>query len=129
MQIRQKSCKRVNLATACAIHYGLNTGMVVRYLKGKLVGESRDVDKILEKVSPYINEVDCKHIKWIINQGCWSNVNFEEDYNNKHMVLQKGDQQTFLQFPEVTAKAMNKEKKNSHVIAFRKWLVHFLPYC
>jgi hypothetical protein len=24
---------------------------------------------------------------------------------------------------------MNKEEKNSHVIAFWKWLVHFLPYC
>ena len=26
------SQERVNLSTACAIHYGLNTGMVVRYL-------------------------------------------------------------------------------------------------
>ena len=54
---------------------------------------------------------------------------FEEDYDNKHMVLWKGNQQTILQFPEVTVKAMNKEEKNSHVIAFRKWLVHFLPSC
>jgi hypothetical protein len=45
------------------------------------------------------------------------------------MVLQKGNQQTFLQFLEVTAKAMNKEEKNSHVLAFREWLAHFLPYC
>ena len=45
------------------------------------------------------------------------------------MVLWKGNQQTILQFPEVTVKAMNKEEKNSHVIAFRKWLVHFLPSC
>ncbi len=34
------SSKRVDLATACAIHYGLNVGMVIRYLKGKYVGES-----------------------------------------------------------------------------------------
>jgi hypothetical protein len=59
------------------------TGMVVQYLKGKYVGESRDADKILEKVSPYINEVDCKHIKRIINQGCPSHIDFEEDYDNK----------------------------------------------
>jgi hypothetical protein len=45
------------------------------------------------------------------------------------MVLQKGNQQTFLKFPEVTAKAMNKEEKNSHVLAFKQWLVHFSPYC
>ena len=123
------SQERVDLMTACAIHYGLNTGMVVRFLKGEYVGESRNADEILEKVSPYIDEIDCQHIKQTINQGCPSHIDFEEDYDNKHMVLRKGNQQTFLQFPEVTAKAMNKEEKFSHVIAYRKWLVHFSPYC
>ena len=54
----KKLQERVDLATACTIQYGLNTGTVVQYLKGKYVGESRDADKILEKVSPCINEVD-----------------------------------------------------------------------
>jgi hypothetical protein len=40
-----------------------------------------------------------------------------------------GNQQTFLEHPKVTAKAMNKEEKNSHVLPFRYWNVHFLPYC
>jgi hypothetical protein len=123
------SQERVDLATACAVHYGLNTGMVVQYLKGKYVGESRDADAIIKKVSPYIDDVDCEHIKRVINLGCPLHINFEEDYNNKHKVLQKGNQQTFLQFPEVTAKAMIKEEKNSHVLAFKRWLVHFSPYC
>jgi hypothetical protein len=121
--------ERVDLAMACAMYSGLKTGMVVRYLKGKNIGESSDADKILEKVSPYIDEVDCEHIKGIINQGCPSHIDFEEDYVNKHMILWKGNQQTFLQFPEVTTKAINKEEKHSHVIAFREWLVHFSPYC
>jgi hypothetical protein len=34
------SSKIVDLGTACAIHYGLNVGMVICYLKGKYVGES-----------------------------------------------------------------------------------------
>ncbi len=85
--------------------------MVVRYLKGKYIGESRAADKILEKVSTYIDGVNCKHIKLIINQGCPSHIDFEEDYDNKHMVLWKGNQQTFLQFSEATAKAMNKKEK------------------
>ncbi len=57
------SPERVNLATACAIYYGLNTRMVIRYLKGEYVGESRDANEILKKVSLYISEVDCEHIK------------------------------------------------------------------
>ena len=103
--------------------------MVVRYLKDEYVGESRNADAIIEKVSPYISNVDWEHIKRIINQGCPLHIDFNEDYDNKHMVLQKGNQQTFLQFPEVTAKAMNKEEKNCHVLAFREWLAYFLPYC
>jgi hypothetical protein len=123
------SLNRVDLATACTIYYGLNTGFVIQYLKGKYVGESRNANAILKKVSPYICDEDCQHIKRIIDQGCPSYINFKEDYENKHIVLWKGSKQTFLQFLEVTAKAMNKEKKNSHVLSFRQWLVHFLPYC
>jgi hypothetical protein len=78
-------------------------------LEGEYVGESRDANAIIKKVSPYIDDVDCTHIDQIINQGCPSHIDFEEDYKNKHMVLRKGNQQTFLQFPEVTAKAKNKE--------------------
>ena len=68
------------MATACVIHYELHTNMVIRYLKGEYIGESRDADKILAPVSPYICEVNCVHIKHIINQGCPSHLDFEKDY-------------------------------------------------
>ena len=29
----------------------------------------------------------------------------------------------------MTAKAMNKEEKNSHVLPFKSWVVYFSPYC
>ncbi len=121
------SSERVNLTTACAIHYGLNVGMVNCYLKGKYFGESWDADAILLEVSPHINSKDCKHIKRIIDQGCPSHLDFKEDYENKHYVLQKGNQQTFLQQPEVTTKMMNKEEKNSQVLPFKIWVVYFPP--
>jgi hypothetical protein len=35
-----RSSARVDLATACMIHYGLNPGMVICYLKGEYIGES-----------------------------------------------------------------------------------------
>jgi hypothetical protein len=106
------SLKRVDLATACTIYYGLHIEMVIRYIKGEYVGESRNVDRILKVVSPYIKAEVCKHIKRIINQGCPSHLDFEEDYKNKHVVLQKGNQHTFLWHPDFTAKAMNKEERN-----------------
>jgi hypothetical protein len=83
--------------------------MVIQYLKGKYVGESRDANTTLSVVSSLISGKDCEHIKQIINQCCPFRLDFEEDYKNKHLVLQKGNQQTFLKYPKVTAKAMNKE--------------------
>jgi hypothetical protein len=50
--------QRVDLATTCAIHCRLNTGMVIHYLKGEYVGESCDADAILAVVSPYICKID-----------------------------------------------------------------------
>ncbi len=80
-------------------------------------------------MSPYIKEEDCKHIKCIINQGCPSYLDFEEDYKNKHTVLCKGNQHTFLWHPDVTVKAMNKEERNSHVLPFKHWTDYILPFC
>ncbi len=46
------SSKRVDQATACAIHYGLNPGMVICFLMGECIGKTRDVATILAEVSP-----------------------------------------------------------------------------
>ncbi len=56
------SGKRVDQATACAIHYGLNPGMVIRFLMGEYVGEIRYSAAILAEVSLYINKEDSEHI-------------------------------------------------------------------
>jgi hypothetical protein len=47
---------------------------------------------------------------------------------NKLTVIDKGNQQTFEAHPEVVAKTMNKEEKNSHVLPFRQWVVYFSPF-
>jgi hypothetical protein len=123
------SGKKVDQATACAIHYGLNPGMVISFLMGEYVGETRDSAAILAKVSPYINKEDSEHIKRIINQGCPSHLHFEEEYEKKHLALRKGNQHTFLLHPKVTTKAMNKEEKNSRILPFKHWMVCFPPWC
>jgi hypothetical protein len=57
------SSARVDLATACAIHYELNPGMVICYLQGKYVGESQDAEQILLVVSPHISNKDSENIQ------------------------------------------------------------------
>jgi hypothetical protein len=38
---------RVDLATACLIHYRLHPVMLIRYLNGEYTGKSRDAEPIL----------------------------------------------------------------------------------
>ncbi len=115
----------VNLAMTCFIHYGLHPGMLIRYLNGEYTGKSRDAEPICWEVSPHISNEDAAHIKWILTQGCPSNLVLEETPKYKLSVIQKGNQHTFLQHPEVTAKAIDKEGKNSHVLPIRYWTVYF----
>jgi hypothetical protein len=122
------SPEQVELTMACCIHYGLHPGMLVCFIKGEYVGESRDAEPILREVSPHISCEDATHIKRILTQGCPSYIDFEEESENKLAVIWKGNQHTFVQYPEVTAKAMIKKEKNNHVLPLRYWTVHFSPW-
>jgi hypothetical protein len=53
---------RVDMETTCAIYYSLHPGMIIRYIKGKYVGENRNVPKILRNVSSYADKTDAVHI-------------------------------------------------------------------
>lgn len=47
------SQERIIMMTACAIHYGLDFGLVVRYLGGEYTGEARDVDTVVRTIEPW----------------------------------------------------------------------------
>jgi hypothetical protein len=102
--------------------------MMIRYLKGEYVGKSRDVKKIINKVTPFICKTEIGHIRRVLTQGCPSCLVFDEARENKLYVIRKGNQHTFLQHPEVAKKAMIKIEKNSHVIALQSWTVLISPY-
>ena len=85
--------------------------MLLRYMKGEYTGESRSADAILEKVSPYIEPEDARHIYRIITQGCPSRLIFDEDTMNKLAVIEKGNQQTFEAHPEVVEKNHEQRRK------------------
>ena len=116
---------RVDMATACAIHYSLHPGMAIRYLKDEYVGENREVTQILSDVSPFIDEADDAHIKRILTQGCPSKLSFEETLAMKDSIIQKGNQVTFKLHPEAVTKTMNKEDRHSHLLPVKLWVLLF----
>ena len=83
------------MATACAVHYSLPPGMVIRYIKGEYVGENRNILQILNDISSHVDETDTAHIEWILTQGCPSKLNFVEMSDMKTSIIRKGNQAMF----------------------------------
>jgi hypothetical protein len=117
----------VNLATAGIIHYSLHLGMLIRYIKGEYVGETRDVSQIIKDVLPHINKSDVAHINRILTKGHPSYVNFEEASDVKSLIIEKGNHATLKMYPETIFKTMNKEEKNSHLLPVKLWVRLFPP--
>ncbi len=57
---------RVDMVTAAMINYSLHPGMTIRYIKGKYVGENRNVKIIIKDFFPHIDEVNAGHAKRIL---------------------------------------------------------------
>jgi hypothetical protein len=81
----------VNLATAGIIYYSLHPGMLVCYIKGKFVGETRDVSQLIKDVLPHINESNFAHIDWILTKDCPTYDNFKEASDVKSFMIEKGN--------------------------------------
>jgi hypothetical protein len=119
---------RVDLATAGMIHYGLHPGMLIRYLKGEYTGEKRDVAGIISKISAHICKDDVVHVEQILKQGCPSKLQMSKPSAMKDEIIALENQQTFHMYPELVTKTMNKEERNSHLIALKLWVLHCSPF-
>ena len=97
--------------------------------QGEYIGESRNVPQILEDISSHVNETDATHIKRILTQGCPLRLSFEETSEMKASIIQKGNQATFKMNLEIATKTMTKDKKHSHVLPVKLWVLHFAPWC
>jgi hypothetical protein len=62
-------------------------------------------------------------------QGCPSKLQVSKPSAMKDEIIALGNQQTFHMYPELVTKAMNKEERNSHLIALKRWVLHCSPFC
>jgi hypothetical protein len=121
--------KRVDMATACLIHFNMNPGSVVRFIGGEYTGEERDVQQVLSDISGHVSDVDLEHIRRILTEGCPARMHFEEPTSNKLALLERGNQRSFEENPEVSRRVLNKEDKRSHFLPLQSWVPYFSPYC
>ena len=116
---------RIKQMASCAIHYGLDFGLVARFLGGEYTGASRDITGKLSEIAPYVAPDDLHQIQRVFYQGCPSELVFEESRENKITLLRRGNQRSVSDHPKIANKKMNKEERYSHVAPFPSWLARF----
>jgi len=121
--------KRVEMANAAMLHFGLDPGKLVRWLGGEYTGQHRDVTRVLNSVREHVLPSDLAHLERILCDGCPSQVRLTEPLTNKLMMIKRGNSRPFNENFELANKAMNKEERNSHVIALDEDMCHLSPYC
>ena len=119
---------RVDMATALAVRYGLCPGRIVRTLRGEFMGASRNVEFIFESVEDVVSKEDYLHIKRILTTGYPSKLKFDESQENRLKMIQRGNQKSLLDHPEVGEKVINKEDRYSHIIIFHDYICILGPH-
>ena len=114
---------RVELMTACAVHYNLNIGLVVRYLGGEYTASWRSVQDILNASAPYVSDAVLSHLLTrVLTVGCPAGFNWNEPSNNKQRFIKRGNLPALDVHKSVAEKALTKEVRNSHLIPFASWV-------
>ena len=123
------SPRRVEMASAAMIHFGLDPDKLVRWLGGEYTGERRDMHQTLTAVRDHVSMDDFNHMKRILLDGSPFELTFDKPLTNKSLMIQRGNSKSFNENPELVAKTMNKEDRYSHVLPLDELLCTFSPYC
>ena len=62
----------------------------------------------MESVESVVSKEDYMHIKRILTTGCPSKLKFEESQENKLKMIQRGNQKSVLDHPEVIEKSLTR---------------------
>ena len=117
---------RTDMATACLMHYGMDPGMLVRYMQLEYTAESHG--PTFELYAHVIDPLDLSHMRRIMQQGCPAVFDWYEGSENKMNQLARGNQVSFDAHPDIATKTLVKENKFSHLIPTRNWAIEFSPY-
>ena len=89
------SSRRVEMASAAMIHFGLDPGKLVRWLGGEYTGEHRDVNRTLTAVRDHVSLDNFNHMKRILLHGSPCKLTFDKPLANKSLMIQRGNSKSF----------------------------------
>ncbi len=77
-------------------HFGLDPGRFVQWMGGEYSGQHQDTHSSLAAVKGHVLADDYTHImKWILLDGCPSQLDFEEPLSNKIKMIECGNSKKF----------------------------------
>ena len=110
------------MATALAICTGLDPERIVRTLESEYTGAWKNVEENSEEVESVVTPEDHDHINRILTRECLSVLKFDKQSDSKLSAMERGNQKTFDQHPEIVDKAFNKEDRYSHCLPLHVWV-------
>ena len=85
------SHERVDMMVAAMIRYGLNPGMLVRYLGGACTCAYRDIELLKEKLTPHVPVDDMNQIIRIRTSGCPADFALDDSADSKALMIKRGN--------------------------------------
>jgi hypothetical protein len=116
------------MASAAMVHFGMHPGKLVRHLGGEYTGSDRDVRRTVEALQGLISDSDLRHVKRILLQGCPSKLVLSESSESKLSMIQRGNQKSFVEYPDIVTKTINKEERYSHILPKHEMICKLSPY-
>ena len=117
--------ERVIKLTACAVHFGLDFGLVVRYINDETTAKHRDPVQVEQAIGPHVDPADMAQIVRILTKGCPAQLKFELPKDHKMRMLRRGNQKSILDHDKEIRETMNKEEKHSHIVPFLPFVCRF----
>ncbi len=109
----------MEMASAAMIHFGLDPGKFVHFLLGKYTGQYWDVPCTLDAVWDHGTSDDYNHIKWILLDGCPTQLTYEKCLSNNSEFISCSNSKSLLRIRSWFEKQWTKKT----AIAIRFWWI------
>lgn len=122
------SSKKSLAMLACLFHYNLDVSLLMRYLGQNYTAAHRDVQHVVERISPHVDSYLIPHFIRVMTAGCPNVMNAESTRENSVKYWRAGNNPSIAKHLPAVMKTMNKEERNKFVIPLPMWMWRFIPH-
>ncbi len=106
----------------------MDISLVMRYLGGNYTAAHRNVDNIIQRILPYVDNNLLKHYCRVMTTGCPNVFNPTCSWKNFMTYWEHRNNPSIAKKLNAVMKTMNKEECNNFVIPLPTWIAQFKPH-